>query len=323
MSKPLISVIVPIYNVEQYIEKCVTSILEQTYVKLEIILVNDGSKDRSLDVCERIATTDKRIVVLNKKNGGLSDARNAGICCASGDYLAFVDGDDFWNEKDFLSKMMSALVEKKDIIMFQYKRCNADGSKTWENSRYINEEKLNNISYEKTIARMLHTATLEISACTKLVRRDLVLEHNIFFQKGLLSEDIDWSLNLFLNAKSIYVYNNPGYIYRIRENSISRTVNKKHCEALLFIIDKWSKILLKMPDENILKRGFLGYLSYQYYILIGYMFINKLEKEINLESIQWIVRYSINNKTRICQVIHILCGRKFTSKLCARYILRR
>lgn len=95
MEKKLISVIVPVYNVEAYLERCVDSILKQTYKELEIILVDDGATDSSGELCDQLAKKDDRIIVIHKKNGGLSDARNAGIDASRGEYLSFIDSDDF------------------------------------------------------------------------------------------------------------------------------------------------------------------------------------------------------------------------------------
>ena len=104
MNEELISIIVPVYNVEAYIHQCIKSIIEQSYKNLEIILVDDGSKDKSGKICDDYARKDKRIKVIHKKNGGLSDSRNAGITVATGKYIAFVDSDD-WIEKNMYEKM--------------------------------------------------------------------------------------------------------------------------------------------------------------------------------------------------------------------------
>ena len=110
----LISVVVPIYNVENYIKKCVDSILSQTYKNLEIILVDDGSPDRCGEICDKWTKKDNRIKVIHKENGGLSDARNSGIEIAKGDYLSFIDSDDYVN-KDFIKILYNLLIEDKNL----------------------------------------------------------------------------------------------------------------------------------------------------------------------------------------------------------------
>ena len=116
MNNLLISIIVPIYNVEKYLVKSVNSIINQTYKNLEIILVNDGSTDTCGDICEKFKNIDRRIIVIHKKNGGLSDARNAGLQVAKGDYIGFVDSDD-WIEKNMYQELLNiSLKENSDIV---------------------------------------------------------------------------------------------------------------------------------------------------------------------------------------------------------------
>ena len=110
MAKPNISIIVPVYNIEEYLPRCIESILNQTYNNLELILVDDGSKDKSGEICDAYAKKDNRVVVLHKENGGSSSARNAGIAIAKGEYLGFVDSDDYI-EPDMYEKMV-AVIEK-------------------------------------------------------------------------------------------------------------------------------------------------------------------------------------------------------------------
>ena len=111
-----VSIIIPVYNIEKYIEECVNSVLVQSYKNFEVILVDDGSKDRSSIICDDLANLDNRIKVIHKKNGGLSSARNAGIKASKGDYIAFIDGDDYWDDRDFLKDVVKCLDESKANI---------------------------------------------------------------------------------------------------------------------------------------------------------------------------------------------------------------
>lgn len=113
--KDLVSVVIPIYNVEKYLRKCIETVIDQTYTNIEIILVNDGSTDNSLQICNQFKEKDKRIKVINKKNGGLSDARNVGIKNAQGKYICFIDSDDFISEK-YIEELHNLIVENKAQI---------------------------------------------------------------------------------------------------------------------------------------------------------------------------------------------------------------
>lgn len=123
----MISTIIPVYNVDNYLPKCVDSIINQTYKNLEIILVDDGSLDRCPDICDEYAKKDKRIIVIHKKNGGLSDARNAGLEIAKGEYISFIDSDDYINEHMY-EDMLSAIENvDADLCICGYDRVNDDG----------------------------------------------------------------------------------------------------------------------------------------------------------------------------------------------------
>ena len=122
MDTNLFSIIIPVYNVERYLNKCIESVVKQTYKNFEIILVDDGSPDSCPRICDEWAKKDDRIVVIHKGNGGLSSARNAGIKRAKGQYIGFIDSDDYWTESNFLEKIKDIVTENSvDVILFEYK----------------------------------------------------------------------------------------------------------------------------------------------------------------------------------------------------------
>ena len=132
MDTELISVIIPVYKVEKYIERCITSVKKQSYFNIEIILVDDGSPDNCGIICDKYAETDSRIKVIHKKNGGLSDARNAGLDIATGQYICFIDSDDYI-EKDTLKDMYNNIVmTRADITICNYYTVDSEGNKQWE-----------------------------------------------------------------------------------------------------------------------------------------------------------------------------------------------
>ena len=122
MEQPMVSVIIPIYNVEDYLEECIRSVCDQSYTNLEIILVDYGSPDGSPAICDAWAKKDSRIRVIHKKNGGLSDARNAGLDVAEGEYIYFVDGDDYI-KPDLIETALGHFKENTDMVVFRYEQC--------------------------------------------------------------------------------------------------------------------------------------------------------------------------------------------------------
>lgn len=208
----LVSVIVPIYNVEAYLERCVESILQQTYEHIEIILVDDGSPDRCGSMCEEYAKKDNRIKVLHKKNGGLSDARNAGLELAKGKYVLFVDSDDAIKSK-LIEKCVEAAEEhESDMVIFDFTRV----EDTLEEICTMEIE--NSGTYTlKDEPRMLFGSP---SAVNKLFRRDLFLKTGIRFPVGKYYEDLGTIPKLLLLADKIDYIKESYYDYMIRSGSI-------------------------------------------------------------------------------------------------------
>lgn len=213
---PLISVIVPVYKVERFLPKCVESILNQTYRNLELILVDDGSPDGSGRLCDAYSVQDSRVRVLHKENGGLSDARNAGLDVAAGDYLSFVDGDD-WIEPDTCAAMLAA-AEKHGAVLVcagRYDEDEATGTQT--PGLCPREEEL--IPATEMVRRIFHWDTMDFSACDKLFARSLFDE--IRFPVGMVCEDMPTIYRVVMLAERAALLPKPVYHYRHRASSIT------------------------------------------------------------------------------------------------------
>ena len=206
----LISIIVPVYNVEQYLEKCINSIINQTYKNLEIILVDDGATDNSGKMCDELAKTDNRIKVYHKENGGLSDARNYGVERAIGEYIGFVDSDDYIDEEMY-EKLYGA-IKKEDVDVAE---CNFKFIYTNRVSNYTEDNYYLVMNRDEYIKEYIIMNKLFGSACTKLIRSDLAKK--IKFPKGKLYEDSFYSLELMKKAKNFVIFDSPYYNYVMRE----------------------------------------------------------------------------------------------------------
>lgn len=209
-----ISVIVPVYKVESYLDRCIESIVSQTYRELEIILVDDGSPDRCPHICDDWSKKDCRIKVIHKENGGLSDARNAGILAARGELIGFVDSDD-WIAPEMYQRLQSALVsDQSDIAACAVEMIWED--RTQRNLLTVRENCLMN-SQEAQQA-LLEETKLKQPVWYKLYRRR-VLE-GIFFEKGRMHEDVFWSYQVIGNAERVSLIDYIGYYYWQRSDSI-------------------------------------------------------------------------------------------------------
>ncbi len=207
-----ISVIVPVYKVEAYLNECIRSILEQTYTNLEVILVDDGSPDHCPQMCEEWADRDSRVNVIHKQNGGLSSARNAGLDICTGDYIAFVDSDD-WIMPDMYQSMYDAIkAEAADICACNIISCYPDRKVTWGGKSYLAGDS------ETMLGLLYDDAAFPVCAWNKLYKREL-WEH-FRFPEGKLCEDAFTTYLLLHKADRIVQITDALYCYRIRPESI-------------------------------------------------------------------------------------------------------
>jgi len=229
----LISIIVPIYNVEKYLDKCIESILNQTYKNLEIILVDDGSKDNCPKICDDYKLKDLRVKVIHKENAGVSSARNSGLNVATGEYIGFVDPDDYI-EKDMYEKLIEQIeIFSADIVMCGYRNINLKGSVIDE--RLIYSELYKPIELSKHESQELYFTRPEIRAMlvvlwNKLFDRKIFNNHKFPIDK--VHEDEALTFKLLYEAKKIVYLNEALYNYLIRNNSIMAMEIKKERFAL-------------------------------------------------------------------------------------------
>lgn len=208
----LISVIIPIYKVEAFLDECIASVVAQTYSNLEIILVNDGSPDNCPQMCDRWAAKDNRIKVIHKENGGLSDARNAAIDIATGSFIAFVDSDD-WIDPRMYEVMLTAIKkENADICACNILSCFHERRVAWGCKKYTTGDS------EKILSLLYCDTAYPVSAWNKLYRHELW--DNLRFPVGKICEDAFTTYLLVDRASKIVQIPEALYCYRIRENSI-------------------------------------------------------------------------------------------------------
>lgn len=241
MERDLISVIVPVYNVQEYLKNCINSILNQSYKNIEIILVDDGSTDESSSICDLYVKKDNRIKVIHKENGGLSDARNMGIKSARGKYITFVDSDDYLDENYVKALYILITENNSDIACSRMKKTDS------LNDKIINKnEKINIYNSIDAIKEILYQRNIDNSAPSKLFKKDLF--ENILFPVGYAFEDLDTMYKLFLQANKIVSTTNNYYLYYQRQDSILHTVKDKTINDLLTIIDNMNKNLINYGE---------------------------------------------------------------------------
>ena len=270
-TNPTISVIVPVYNVEKYLRKCLESIINQTLKELEIICVNDGSTDNSLAILKEYAQKDKRIKIINKMNEGLGAARKTGLDHAKGDFIAFIDSDD-WIKVDAYEKIYNnAISNDSDVVISNLIRYNENKKSYtyWEGNDltpYFEENVNFNSFYFDYTKIKPYLLNRSFSACIKLYKIDLLRGYNDFyFPKHTAFEDIPFHLQVLLRARRISFCKDKLYIYRVSNtNSISNSSRKSIKVLDIFkVVDKVENILIETKKMDELKNEFFSFKVFQ------------------------------------------------------------
>lgn len=309
-----ISIIVPIYNVEDYLEVCLDSILNFQSDEIEVLLINDGSTDSSEEICLYFSNHFKNVRYIYQENQGLSEARNTGIRHAQGDYILFVDSDDFINS-DVLVVLLSRIELEPDVIFLQAIKYFGVNQVEDFGEKYLRD----NI-FQKSPKEVLDALTqfrkFPGSAWNKLISRELILKNGLFFKKGLYSEDLEWSIRLFNVAKSFDAVDDMIYYYYRcnRSGSITNTIGFKNIQSLLYLLNTYSQYPF---SEEIAKYQYI-FLSYEY--LVTLYLTTKLpnldQGLINdLKRLKLILWKSQRVKYRLIYILLTCIGIKGVSKL--------
>lgn len=325
---PFISVIIPVYKVEKYLKKCVESVLQQKYKDFEIVLVDDGSPDRCPEICDEFAFQDDRVKVIHKENGGSSDARNIGIQVASGEYIMFLDSDDYWDTNDALTNIVYKLKDKlPDVLLHGCKDFNLITNSISISRGNYDINKIENLSKGEMFEYLFKEGLFPGSAWIVVTKRKFIIENNLYFIKGIKGEDYDWLLNVFMHGNRFTATNDTFYVYlKYRTDSITSTGDLKSIEGIIKTIEKWYPIISEEANSQI-KRNVLGHLGYMLgtvYTIYDNLSINDklIAKKLIKDNI-FLLSYSSNKKIKIIKMCSKFLGIDLTSKICREVYMRK
>lgn len=214
--QPLISIIIPVYNIDNYVSRCVESVISQSYENLDILLIDDGSDDASGEICDQYGEKYSRIRVIHKANGGLSEARNVGIEAAKGEYIAFLDGDDFIT-KNYVANLFNAIEQSLcDLAISMFMNV-VDGQKINLNTDDVLEN-FRVVSSEECLKSLLYQKGIETSAPGKIYKRELI--GDLRFPVGKLYEDVMFTVQMIARSARVAIIDNVDYMYYQRQGSI-------------------------------------------------------------------------------------------------------
>ena len=306
------SVILPIYNVEKYLRECVDSILSQSYTDYEIILVDDGSKDSSGKICDEYAEKDERVKVIHKQNGGLSDARNVGTEFASGQYIIYVDSDDYITSVDFLKDVKDRIDTcNSDVVLYKF-------SKLYDESGKIDECNFS-LDFAADISdsddflyEIVKRDAYYGMAWIKAFRREIAERNGIVFEKGLLGEDMDWYFHLVLCASTYSVIDKSYIAYRQRSGSITSTHKLKNLTDFICILEKWSDKIKTAEISDKKRAALMGALA-KYYsnLLITYTRLkdnNKKQYKARVKALSYLLDFSLSARPQKIRRVYKIVG---------------
>ena len=290
-----ISIIVPVYKVEKELDRCVQSLLNQTYKNLEIILVDDGSPDRCPLLCDEYAKKDSRVRVIHKKNGGLSDARNVGLKSATGEYILYVDSDDYI-DLDSCERFLKATEQQKvDIVVGSAVMEKPDGS----SEQMLHTATPAGVVYDASefIEKSIRVYQWYAPACFNMYRRNFLLQNGLFFKVGIYFEDMQMLPRVFLAAQKIACIDSIFYHYIVRENSIMTSPkDEKKRENSIRNLKEWKEQFDQVKDTE-LQKCLYGMLLKCYLHECRLYGITTWEIEgINLK---FVIKYALNFKEKV------------------------
>lgn len=309
-----VSFILPVYKVERYLDECVESIVSQTYRDIEVVLVDDGSPDNCPSLCEQWANKDQRVKVIHKVNGGLSDARNVGLDNATGDYIIFVDSDDFWVSSSALRELMDTVKSypECDFVGFN---CSYYYNDTHTYKPWVKYDNPLGKPIDKNTAMrsLVASGTMPMSACLKVISRKSLSDMGLRFIKGIISEDIPWFIDLLDGSKKCMFVNQYVYAYRQnRAGSITASGCEKSFNDVFSIIKMELDKMEKRTFSPAAKEALYSFLAYEFCILLSSVSKRSKENRDELLSYKWLLKYTANPKVRKAALVNKFFGIKAT-----------
>ena len=279
-TNPIVSVIVPVYNTEFYLEDCLNSIVNQTYRSIEIILINDGSTDRSYEIMNNYSIRDDRVVVLSQSNNGVSAARNAGLKVAKGKYILFVDSDDFIRNDAVEILCRQAILTNAEIVLGNVYFCYPDGKQN-PHPRYQHVTILSNhlvLSGEKCFSQLSEVDAFPPLVYLYFTKHAFIRKHQMLFEEGIVHEDELWCDKALIYAQRVSVMDFFYYFYRLREGSIMHSDNKKYSVySSIRVVNSLEAFAAELKR----KKEFVKIIGYVYVrIFCMYYFICQLLQEM-------------------------------------------
>lgn len=298
------SIIVPVYNAEGTLDRCLSSIMDQTFRDFQVVIVDDGSADGSVVIAKSYADRDPRFSVIPGVHEGTGAARNKGLACADGEYVLYMDADDCWIREDLLQELENRIQNNPaDVYMYQMVKVTENGTvlDRYTKPPFAHENIV--MDLQDVYQDLVRDGQTLAAACNKCVRKDLLLENEIRFREDVFGEDIDWVLQLFSNVGTICLVNIRAYAYT-QHKAPSRSTRSDAPEDLVSIVREWG---LRSTQGSIACAGAVaGLVAFEYGICMGSDHLLSREKKRIMRENVHLLGYGLDKKTKlICRFYRV------------------
>lgn len=313
---PFLSIIIPVYNAEKYLQACFDSIKRQSFTDYEVIIIDDGATDNSPNICDKYAESDDRVKVYHLPNGGASRARNIGFDKANGKYVYCIDNDDCFYDEEYFTKIYDSLSKNEvDILQTGATYVSDEPNAKETVVDYSDVSDFSSDEVEIAIDWLVKNNKYETSCWTKIIKTDFLRENKLYFDESLVVEDFDWNMRFLQCVKSYGILKSASYIHIYRQGSITAAKGAKrhkNCVDQIETIKKYADLFQTEGFSTQLNKSLLSFLTYQYYITIG--LASTLDKEYkkdiknSLKQIKFIVEFSSGKQQKLLKLIYNLFG---------------
>ena len=316
-----ISIIIPVYNGAQTLNRCLRSITAQDFEDYQVIIVDDGSIDDTLALAQEWAARDQRFQVVSQHCYGPGKARNVGLTLAQGEYVVYMDADDYWPRQDLL-RNLAERIEKDaaDVYMYQMVKVTEDGTvlERYTKPPFANADRV--LSLDEVYEDLVRDGHTLAAAWNKCVRRKLMLKKDIRFREDVLGEDIDWVLQLFSHVRTICLLNIRAYAYT-QHRTVSRSTRSEAPNDLATIVDDWARRLGKGDSAH--TKAAAGVVAFEYGICMGNHHRLSSENKKRMRRNAYLLDWGLDGKTLLIRRFYKILGYDLTCAAVRLYLLMR
>lgn len=320
------SIIVPVYNTEKYLPQCVDSVLSQTFSDFELLLIDDESPDSAGILCDGYAAADQRVRVIHQKNGGLSNARNSGLRAAAGEYILFLDSDDYWHSPEALSLIHREFTARgADIVLFKHRKLDVETGVICESADTVTGADLAELSYGQQLSVCVSSQLFDTCAWNKAFRRSLMEKRDLFFTEGIIAEDIDWVARLSLAGSRVSVVTEPLHTYRKgRPGAITTSLKLQNLIDTKGSLERCIAYISDEKCDGDFLDAYYSYVAYRYVIWMAESAVvqdpGKRALVLQMRQYAWVLFYHLNRKVKLAYAANKLLGYRLSCRLLGLYL---